>query len=177
MSDISVLIQRARREAGLSQTELAGRVGTSQPALARYETGVAVPTISTLERLLSGCGQHLELRAVRTLEHSSQGASSVRGRLGPRATLLRRRRPRLLDAARRHGVGRVRVFGSLARGEETAGSDVDLLVELAPDRTLLDIAAFRREAQQILGTPVDVATTDMLKPRIRDEVLAEALPL
>jgi uncharacterized protein len=63
------------------------------------------------------------------------------------------------------------------RGEDVAGSDVDLLVELARDRTLLDLAAFRREAQDILGTPVDVATPDMLKHRIRAEVLAEALPL
>jgi predicted nucleotidyltransferase len=58
-----------------------------------------------------------------------------------------------------------------------AASDVDLLVELGPDRTLLDIAAFRREAEEILGTPVDVATADMLKQRIRAEVETEAVPL
>jgi predicted nucleotidyltransferase len=69
------------------------------------------------------------------------------------------------------------VFGSLARGEAKAASDVDLLVDLKPGRTLLDLAAFRREAVKILDLPVDVATADMLKERIRDEVLAEALPL
>lgn len=90
---------------------------------------------------------------------------------------IRIQRHRLLDAAKRHGVGHVRVFGSLARGEATAGSDIDLLVDLKPGRTLLDLAGFRREAAEILDLPVDVATVDMLKGRIHDEVLMEALPL
>jgi predicted nucleotidyltransferase len=101
----------------------------------------------------------------------------MRGQLGPQADRLRRQRRRLLDAADRHGVDRLRAFGSLARGEATADSDVDLLVALKPGRTLLDLAAFRREAGEILDLPVDVATADMLKDRIRDEVLSEALPL
>jgi predicted nucleotidyltransferase len=83
----------------------------------------------------------------------------------------------LLDAAKRHGIDHVRVFGSLARGEATAESDVDLLVDLRPGNTLLDLAAFRREAGEILDLPVDVATADMLKEHIRDEVLSEALSL
>jgi predicted nucleotidyltransferase len=90
---------------------------------------------------------------------------------------LRRGRHRLLNAADKHGVGRLRVFGSLARGETEAASDIDLLVDLKPGRTLIDLAAFRREASEILNLPVDVATADMLKERIRDEVLSEALPL
>jgi predicted nucleotidyltransferase len=69
------------------------------------------------------------------------------------------------------------VFGSLARGEADAASDVDLLVDLKPGHTLIDLAAFRREAAEILDLPVDVATVDMLKERIRDEVLVEALSL
>jgi len=71
----------------------------------------------------------------------------------------------------------LRAFGSLARGEANAESDVDLLVDLKPGHTLLDLAAFRREAAEILDLPVDVATPDMLKERIRNEVLGEALPL
>lgn len=176
MASVATVVKRARAEAGLSQTELAERAGTSQPALARYETGAALPSVGTLERLLSACGQELELRAVPATAPSRR-ASSVRGQLGPTATLLRRRRRLLLDAAARQGVRRVRVFGSLARGEELPGSDVDLLVDLAPGRTLLDLAAFRREAQRILELPVDVATTDMLKERIRGQVLTDALPL
>lgn len=91
----------------------------------------------------------------------------------PQAKELRRGRRRLLDAADKHGVGKLRVFGSLARGEAEAANDVDL----KPGRTLIDLAAFRREAAEILKLPVDVATPDMLKGRIHDEVLNEALPL
>jgi hypothetical protein len=71
----------------------------------------------------------------------------------------------------------VRVFGSIARDEAGPASDIDLLVELAPARTLLDLVGFRRDAAEILGSPVDVATPDMLKEHIRAEVLAEAVPL
>jgi predicted nucleotidyltransferase/DNA-binding XRE family transcriptional regulator len=175
MLSVAETIRHARLDAGLSQVELASRAGTSQSALARYETGASLPTLPTLERLLAACGRGLEIRT-----HSSRSlapVSSVRGRLGPHADRLRRRRRRLLDAARKHGVGHLRAFGSVARGETNADSDVDLLVDLNPGRTLLDLAAFRREAAAILDLPVDVATPDMLKDRIRDEVLSEALPL
>ena len=174
--DIAATVRQARTRAGLSQAELAERAGTSQPALARYETGVALPTIPTLERLLSGCGQRLELRS-RDANAQTASVSSVRGRLGPLAQHLRRRRSRLLDSARAHGVRRVCAFGSIARDEAGSTSDIDLLVELAPGRTLLDLLGFRDEATEILGIPVDVATSDMLKESIRTEVLAEAVPL
>lgn len=175
MLSISQAIRQARLQANLSQVDLAARAGTSQPALARYETGAALPTVPTLERLLAACGRRLEIQTPPARGLSA--VSSVRSQLGPQADKLRRQRRRLLDAAERHGVGHLRVFGSLARGEATAESDVDLLVDLKPGRTLLDLAAFRREAGEILDLPVDVATTDMLKDRIRDEVLSEALPL
>jgi predicted nucleotidyltransferase len=170
------MIRRARERAGLSQVELARRAGTSQPALARYESGVALPTIPTLERLLYGCGQQLQLRAVGA-RASSTHRGSARGRLGAQANMLRRHRRKLLDTARAHGARNVRVFGSVARGDADAASDVDLLAEFEPGRTMLDLLAFRREVEQLLGVPVDVATTGMLKRRNRDEILAEALPL
>jgi uncharacterized protein len=167
------MLRRARESAGLSQAEVAARADTSQPALARYETGASLPTLPTLERVLAACGQRLQLGAVRTTG-PFPASTSVRGQLGPRARELRRHRRRLLGAARERGVRRVRVFGSLARGEETPGSDIDLLVDLEPGRTQLDLAAFRRDAQGILGLTVDVATPDMLKERIRAEVETEA---
>lgn len=175
MLPIPQAIRQARLNANLSQVDLAARAGTSQSALARYETGAALPTLPTLERLLAACGRRLEIQTPPA--RPSASASSVRSQLGPQANMLRRRRRRLLDAAERHGVSHLRVFGSLARGETKAGSDIDLLVDLKPDRTLVNLAAFRREAAEILDLPVDVATADMLKERIRDEVLNEALPL
>jgi uncharacterized protein len=176
MPDVATLIRRSRARAGLTQHELAERADTSQPALARYETGVALPTLPTLERLLRGCGRRLQVRAI-PADDEVAPITSVRGQLGPRARDVRRRRRQVLEAARARGVRRVRVFGSLARGDASPASDVDLLVDLEPGRTLVDLAAFRREAQEILGVPVDVATADMLKERIRADVLSEALPL
>ncbi|MGH2936133.1 MAG: helix-turn-helix domain-containing protein [Gaiellaceae bacterium] len=176
MSDVATLIRRARTEAGLTQAQLAARAGTSQPALARYESGATLPTLPTLERLLAVVGRRLQVGAVRADEPLAL-TTSLRGRLGPRARTIRRERRRLLDAARASGVRRVRVFGSLARGHDEASSDLDLLVDLEPGRTLLDLAAFRREAEAIMGMPVDVATPDMLKERIRAEVMSEAVPL
>ena len=176
MPNLATTLRQARDDAGFSQAVLAKRAGTSQPALARYETGAAIPTLPTLERLLSACGRQLRIEAA-PLRGEPARAASIRGQLGPRAETLRRNRRALFDAARRHGILKLRVFGSVARGEAGAQSDVDLLVDLKPGRTLLDLAGFRREASQILGSHVDVATADMLKERIRDEVLAEALPI
>jgi uncharacterized protein len=173
VTDVATLLRDARKDADLTQAELAGRAGTSQPAVARYESGSAPPTLPTLERLLSACGRQLQIDA----SPIPARPTSVRGQLGLVASRLRRQRRALLDAARRHGVARLRVFGSVARGAAGAGSDVDFLVDLEAGRTLVDLAGFRREAAEILDLPVDVATVDMLKERIRDEALAEALPL
>jgi predicted nucleotidyltransferase/DNA-binding XRE family transcriptional regulator len=176
VTDVANLIRRARNEAGLTQAELAAATGTSQPALARYETGASLPTLPTLERLLAACGRRMQLDAIPRAARP-QRPTSIRSHLGPGPRLLRRHRRRLLQAGRARGVRRIRVFGSLARGEATSVSDVDLLVDLERDRTLLDLAAFRREASEILRVPVDVATVDMLKERVRTTVLSEAVPL
>jgi hypothetical protein len=161
--DVATVLRNARRAAGLTQEELAERAGTSQPAVARYEQSRVIPTLPTLERLLLVCGRRPLIQIVEAAE-------------SPRARDLRRCRRALLDAARRRGIRMIRVFGSVARGAEDA-RDIDLLVDLEPNRTLLDLAGFRRDAAEILGAPVDVATLDMLKERIRPEVLAEAVPL
>lgn len=71
----------------------------------------------------------------------------------------------------------MRVFGSHARGEAAAASDLDLLVDMAPDRDLLDLIAFKLDIEDLLGRRVDVLTEAALSPYLREEVLAEARPL
>ena len=167
------LLQRARHEARLTQSELAERAGTSQPAVARYEADASIPTIPTLERLLAACGVQLRI----SMSRKATAPSSIRGRTGEHAALLRRERKRLLAAARRHGARNVRVFGSVARGDARPDSDIDLLVEFTAGRTLLDLAGFRNDACAILNRDVDVATPEILREAFRDDVLSEAVPL
>ncbi len=91
--------------------------------------------------------------------------------------LLQENRDQILCVATKHGAINLRVFGSVARGEATDGSDIDLLVEMEPGRSLLDRAALVVELEQLLGRKVDVATEKALKPRIRERVLRDAVPL
>ncbi len=92
--------------------------------------------------------------------------------------LLHNRRSQILAIAEKHGAYNVRVFGSVARGEATEESDIDFLVDYDlekitpwfPGGLLLDL-------EQLLNRKVDIATVDMLKERIRDRVLREAVAL
>jgi predicted nucleotidyltransferase len=91
--------------------------------------------------------------------------------------LLQERRPDILRIAERHGAHNVRLFGSIARGEADDASDVDLLVDLEPGRSLLDHAALILDLEELLGRKVDVATERGLRPTIRQRVLQDAMPL
>jgi predicted nucleotidyltransferase len=89
--------------------------------------------------------------------------------------LLRQKRQEMLRIASKYGARKVRVFGSVARGEADASSDVDFLVELEAGRSLLDLGGLQFELEALLGHKVDVATERGLKPRMRDRVLREAI--
>ncbi|MGD0273933.1 MAG: nucleotidyltransferase family protein [Gaiellaceae bacterium] len=85
------------------------------------------------------------------------------------------RRDEILDAAARHGARNVRVFGSIVRGEADERSDLDLLVEMEPGRSLLDLAGLHLELEEMLGCEVDIGTK--IKPRLRERIEVEAVPL
>jgi len=91
--------------------------------------------------------------------------------------LREEKRAAVLDVAKRHGAANVRVFGSVARGEATPESDVDLLVEWEPGRSLLDHAGLVLDLQDLLGAPVEVGTERSLPWYVRERILAEAVPL
>lgn len=90
--------------------------------------------------------------------------------------VLDQQRDELIAAAHRHRASNVRLFGSVARGEDAAASDVDFLVDFEPDATLLDLADLKDEFEAILGRPVDVLSSGGLKPR-DDDIRREAVPL
>lgn len=91
--------------------------------------------------------------------------------------LIESRRQAILQLARSHGVTNVRVFGSMARGDANATSDVDILVDLEPGRTLLDLGALLMDLQDLLQRKVDALTEPALHPRIRERVMREAIHL
>jgi uncharacterized protein with HEPN domain/predicted nucleotidyltransferase len=93
------------------------------------------------------------------------------------AEVLIAKRQEILQVAARHGARNIRVFGSIARGESTAGSDVDLLVDIEPDRNRSDLENISKELAELLGCRVDVATEADLRPRVRQRALEEAIPL
>jgi predicted nucleotidyltransferase len=104
------------------------------------------------------------------------------GRRAPTLHDLRARRAELIGIAAQHGASNVRVFGSVARGDANSASDIDLLVELEPARSLFDLGGLCEDLQDALGRKVDVielpsreasATTR----RIADRILREAVPL
>ena len=92
-------------------------------------------------------------------------------------TFLAERRGQILAIAKKYGASNVRVFGSFVRGEEGPESDLDLLVDLAPQRSLLDHVALIQDLEDLLGRKVDVVTDAALHWYIRERVLSEALPL
>ena len=91
--------------------------------------------------------------------------------------LLKQKREQVLETAARYGAYDVRIFGSVARGEANDASDVDILVNLEPGRSLMDLGGLLYDLQKLLGIEVDVVTEKGLRSRIRDQVLREAVPL
>ncbi len=91
--------------------------------------------------------------------------------------ILETKREEILRLAARHGAKRVRVFGSVARGDAGPESDVDFLVDLEPGRSLFDLGGLLMDLQDLLGRKVDVVTEKGLHKFIRDRVLKEAVPL
>ena len=91
--------------------------------------------------------------------------------------LLQSKRQEILNLAARHGARNGRAFGSVARGEAGAQSDVDLLVDMEDGRSLLDIVAFWQAVEELLGCRVDVIRDGGINPYLRERIYAEEVPL
>ncbi len=137
--------------------------------VARYENGAASPTVRTLARLLNAAGHKLVL---------SGPAASKPQTLGAAAARLREHRAEILAAAAAVGASNIRVFGSVARGEDTPESDIDLLVDFpAGERGLFPLLKLAGEIERLVGSPVDVAAVEVMAAPVRERALGEAVPL
>lgn len=165
--DAAALIREARARAGLTQQALARMAGTSQPTLAAYESGAKSPSVRTLDRLIRATGATLDVRL--------RSAPTAQGEL---LAQLRHHAEQIRDAAYKRRIRNVRVFGSAARGDETAASDIDLLVDFnAARHGMLALVGFAHEVRSIIGREVDATTADLLRYEVRRNVMAEAVPL
>jgi len=165
--DVGSLLRDLRRRAGLSQAELAGRAGSSQAAVSRRESGAESPTVEMLEHLAFASGARI----------------SVETKMLPPSVLRRalfEKRSSLIDCIEKHGATQPRVFGSVARGEDTGSSDIDLLVTVnaqAPRSELLTLLTLSEELTKIVGAPVEVSSERILDPDVRRNALQDAVAL
>jgi hypothetical protein len=163
------LIRRLRQAQHLTQAELAKRARTSQAMIARYEAGSANPTIRTLERIIGALGHDL------TMDARPRPSAALAGPMGRR---VHRHRQRILDLAHAKGASNVRVFGSVARGQDSTQSDIDVLVDFPVYQAgLFPLIVLETELEDLLTASVDVAAEVILKDGVRQRALAEAVPL
>jgi predicted nucleotidyltransferase/DNA-binding XRE family transcriptional regulator len=144
------VVRELRQAAGLTQQELARRAGVAQPNIAAYETGQRAPSAAMVARL--------------------------RAAAPPRPSrVVADRRAEILALAREHKAAHVRVFGSVARGDDVSGSDLDLLVTFEPGATIYDLAELIAALEDLTGLRVDVVSEGGLRPGpnpIRDQAIA-----
>ena len=91
--------------------------------------------------------------------------------------ILKDKRDAILRLAAQYGVERMRIFGSMARGEATSASDVDFLVVFKRGKTLLDLIGFKQDLESLLGRKVDVVSEAGVSPHLRNRIFDEAVPL
>jgi uncharacterized protein len=138
--------------------------------ISAYESGQRQPSIPALARLIDAAGFELALDVRRQ-------PGRLRRLSGPVGRRVRRHRRDLIAAAAAHGVQNLRVFGSVARGDDRPDSDVDLLADLPPGLSLFGLARAEADLETILGTRVDLIPAADLKPGIRARVERDLVEL
>ena len=149
--DVAQQLKRARKQAGLTQADVARMSGVPQPNISAIERNLLKPRPETVERLR----QATRLGANRAVE------------------LFRIPMRELVES---HHGSNPRVFGSVARGDDRPGSDIDLLVDFDAEATYFDVVGLRLDLEELVGLPVDVVHDDGDSPALV-RARAEAVPL
>lgn len=160
------LLRSARKQAGLTQKELATHAHITQSVISAYEAGRREPAFSTLLKLIEATGLTVSIDLV-----SAQGPSV------DVMQLVRSHQDELRGIFTTGGARNVRVCGSVARGTATDESDIDFLVDLDPSVSYFDLVEIAQELEAVLGRPVDVLPESNLHPEWKDQVLGEAVPV
>ena len=172
--DVGAALRRLREHAGLSLREVQRRGGVTAARLSRIENGHVDPRMSTVMTILEALDATLNDLA--TLTSTSDEVGGSHG-VVPAIDVVLRYRHAIHETMTVHGASHPRLFGSVARGTAEPDSDVDLLVDLEPNRTLFDLAALRADLEQLLGRRVDVVPAAGLDGEVRTEIQADAIAI
>lgn len=162
--DTATLVRVARQRAKMSARDLAAASGVAPSTVTRIERGEMNPTVAVLERLLEASGSELVV------------SKRPRTRRRPTLAALRQHRAAIEEIVTAHGGGNVRAFGSVARGDAQAGSDIDLLIDVPRGTGLIAIHRIEDELNDLLPWPVDVVTSGAARDRMA-HTLDEAVAL
>lgn len=145
-------IRAERLAAGMSQSDLARAAQVRQPNLSAYENGRRTPSPEVLERITRALAGRPSLRV-------EQHRADIRALVAE------------------HRAESPRIFGSVARGDDEPGSDLDLLVDFTDEATLLDEVGLRLALNDLLRVEVDIVAADALRGEFRERILREAVPV
>jgi predicted nucleotidyltransferase/DNA-binding XRE family transcriptional regulator len=165
MTSAATIVREARQRAGLTQTELASAAGVEQSVVSAYETGKREPGFETLRKLVAASGLSLTFDLVE------------RPAVSPLRALVELHRVELVKSLTSLGASNIRLFGSVARGDDGPNSDIDLLVDVADTVGLFELSAMSIEAKRILGVDVDVVPSNSTKPALVESILSDAVAL
>ncbi|MCC6212815.1 MAG: nucleotidyltransferase domain-containing protein [Burkholderiales bacterium] len=157
---IAATLRETRMARGWSLRAAAAQLGVSVRFLHELERGKASVRLDKLVQVLEGLGLALKL--------------APRQAVDPRDE-VRARKPLLKAIAAKHGVRSLALFGSAARGEAGAASDLDFLVEMEDGRSLVDLVGVKQDLEALFGRPVDAFTRASLKPGVRATAQADLL--
>ena len=168
--DIAQLITTSREQAGLTQARLAAQAGTSQATLSKYESGEAMPTIATLERLLAASGSTLKLSS----ERSPRQLDIRRGRM----RFLRENRREIIAILNQNHAYNPEVFGSVARGDDSEASDIDLLIDFdVKKQGLLPLAHIADTLSEKFHQQFDLVPRSVIAEHVASHAMKEVVPL
>lgn len=163
-SSAADVISHARHAARLTQSQLGERARVTQSVVSAYESGSREPSVDMMRKLVNAAGFELNFEIAE--RHRS-----------PLQLVVEQNRSELTTALGALGASNIRLFGSVARGEDDVDSDVDLLVDVEESTGLFALGRMRSVAERILNVAVDVVPANSLKPDVSAKVLAEAVPL
>jgi predicted nucleotidyltransferase len=158
------LLKSCRLKAGLSQVDLSRMAGVPQSTISMYERGVREPTVASLQSLLGAMG--LDLVA------SPRSVAPV-----PSLAFVRAHATHMKELVAARGLSRLTLFGSVARGEATPSSDIDLGVSVPTGVGLYALVGLQRELSDLVGYEVDLVPFEGMKPRVKAQIERDGIEL